>query len=313
MRSDRDGRVPEPRHGIAGAGSFASLGVVGALLLAACGDAQRSARERAPGPTVLVSVPPQAWFVERIAGDLVELHVMVPPGASPKTYEPTIAQMREVHQASLYVALGHPDFPFEQAWLPEIGAASRLRVVDTGAACGKADEDPHLWLAPECALRMADSIEAAMGRLLPDERDAISRGAERARERIRDVDRRARRILEPHRGRSFMVFHPAWGHFARAFELRQIAIEAGGRDPSPAQLQRLVRRAEDEGIRVVFVQPQFSREAAEAVAAEVGARVVGLDPLRRDWDEALLDAARRIASSFEADAAEETVSVTGKT
>jgi zinc transport system substrate-binding protein len=248
---------------------------------------------------VLVSVPPQAWLAERIAGDLVDLRVMVPPGASPQSYEPTMTQMREVHRAALYGALGHPAFPFERAWLPDIREAARsMEVVDTGAGCSAGGEDPHIWLDPECALRMTDSLEAALARLLPAEAQAISEGAASTRERIRQVEAEAREILAPHRGRSFMVFHPAWGHFARSFGLRQVAIEAEGKAPSPAELQRLVRRVSEESIGVVFVQPQFSREAAEIVAAESNARVIALDPLRRDWDAGILEAARELAASF---------------
>ncbi|MFW6010720.1 MAG: metal ABC transporter solute-binding protein, Zn/Mn family, partial [Gemmatimonadota bacterium] len=209
---------------------------------------------------------------------------------------------REVHRAALYGALGHPAFPFERAWLPDIREAARsIEVVDTGAGCGAGGEDSHIWLDPGCVLRMTDSLEAALARLLPAEEGAIAEGAATTRERVRQVETEAREILAPHRGRSFMVFHPAWGHFARAFGLQQVAIEAEGKSPSPAELQRLVRRAEEESIGVVFVQPQFSREAAEIVAAEANARVIALDPLRGDWDEGILEAARELADSFGAD------------
>lgn len=288
-----------PSGGLVSGGAAA---VAAAVLLAGCsGEGTRERPDVGKRPTVLVSVPPQAWLVDRIAGDLVDLEVMVPPGASPKTYEPTMSQMREVSAAELYLALGHPEFPFEQAWLPELrDAASGMEVVDTGAGCRREVGDPHIWVDPECALRMTDTTEAALARLVPADRSALARGAERTRELIEEVRAEVRRTLEPHRGRSFMVFHPAWGHLARAFGLRQLAIEAGGRDPSPAELRRLVRRAREEGIGVVFVQPQFSRGAAELVAAEIGARVAVLDPLGRDWDATLLDAARQLEASFRA-------------
>lgn len=287
---------------VAGAARVRSV-VAGALLLAACaGDGAPGGAEPDDRPTVLVSVPPQAWLAERVAGDLVDLRVMVPPGASPHSYEPTMSQMRQVHRAAVYGALGHPAFSFERAWLPDIREVARsMEVVDTGAGCNAGGEDPHIWLDPDCALRMTDSLEAALARLLPAEEQAISEGAASARERIRQVGTEARELLAPHRGRSFMVFHPAWGHFARSFGLRQVAIEAEGKAPSPAELQRLVRRVSEEGIGTVFVQPQFSREAAEIVAAEANARVILLDPLRRDWDEGILETARELAASFGAD------------
>ena len=102
--------------------------------------------------------------------------------------------------------------------------------------------------------------------------------------------------LAPAKGREFMVFHPAWGYFADAYGLIEVAIEHEGKEPGPAELQKLIDRARGKGIQAIFVQPQFSRRAAETIAREIGAQVVVADPLAADWAVNL----RQVAESFAA-------------
>ena len=97
------------------------------------------------------------------------------------------------------------------------------------------------------------------------------------------MDADLKKTLAGKKGLRFMVFHPAWGYFAQAYGLRQVPIEIEGKNPKPAQLQELIRRARESGIRVIFVQPQFSTKSAEIVAREIGGQVAFADPLAGDW------------------------------
>lgn len=96
-------------------------------------------------------------------------------------------------------------------------------------------------------------------------------------------------------GTPFMVFHPSWGYFAQAYGLKQVPIEVEGKDPKPAQLMELITYAKKHGIKVIFVQPQFSSRSAEMVAKEIGGRVISIDPLAFNWSKNL----REVASIFE--------------
>jgi zinc transport system substrate-binding protein len=98
------------------------------------------------------------------------------------------------------------------------------------------------------------------------------------------------------KGLQFMVFHPAWGYFAHAYGLKQVPIEIEGKDPKPAQLQKLIQHARENGIKVVFVQPQFSTESAELVAREIGGQVAFANPLAENWMANL----RQVADKFQA-------------
>ncbi len=104
----------------------------------------------------------------------------------------------------------------------------------------------------------------------------------------------------PYRGRSFLVFHPGFGYFADAYGLKEEAVEAGGRPPGPKQLRALVEKAKAEGIKTVFVQPEFDPHSAEAVAKEIGGKVVPMNGLAKDVLEDLEDIAGKVKTAFEA-------------
>ena len=246
-------------------------------------------------PLIVVSVPPQAYFVEQLAGDLVTVAVMIPPGASPALYEPTFDQMKALSHATLYIKVGHPNFAFERAWLDRIvGQNPRLKVVDASAHLVAREGDPHVWVSPQCVRCMATNIHESLAAILPDHHPALVARLRRFLADIDDLDADLHQILDARPGGKFLVFHPAWGHFARDYGLEQIAIEQGSKEPSPDQLAKLIDRARREDVGVVFVQPQFSRASAELVAAEMGGRVVAIDPLERQWPENL----RRVAHAF---------------
>lgn len=264
------------------------------LLILACGPADTGERR----PLVAVSVLPQKFFVDRIAGDRVDVAVMIPPGASPATHEPGLAELQALDRAILYVRVGHPRFPFEQAWLAPL-LAERRGLVVVGAADDLPPDvaDPHLWLDPARVRRQAAEIEAALARLLPEQAEAFAAGGRRFQAEIDALDAELRRLLEPLRGRRFWVFHPAWGHLARAYGLRQVAVEQDGKEPDPMRLAVLIADARSAGVRRILVQPQFSHEAAQVIAAEIGAELVTLDPLAYEWLGNLRRAGEQIAEA----------------
>ena len=94
--------------------------------------------------------------------------------------------------------------------------------------------------------------------------------------------------------RRFLVFHPSWGYFAQEYGLEQIPVEVGGQEPSAAELAKVIALAQEEGIRVVLAQPEFSTQAAETIAREIGGEVLLVSPLAPDW----LANMRRVAETF---------------
>jgi zinc transport system substrate-binding protein len=260
----------------------------------AAGVAACSEHESAdPRPVVVVSVLPQKFVVDRIAGDRVRVEVMIPPAANPSTHQPTLLELRALSEAAVYVKVGHPAFAFERAWLNALlEERPGLPIVDGSAGLDRAGDDPHVWVAPRQLERMAIDIEAALARLLPEVGPELDANLSAFRAEIDTLDAELRQTLSRRPSRVFFVFHPAWGHFARAYGLEQVAIEHGHKPPDARRIQQVVERARAENARVVFAQPQFDPAAARTVAHEIGARVVAVDPLAYDWATNLREFAR---------------------
>ena len=245
-------------------------------------------------PIVLVSVPPQAYFVERLAEDLVQVEIMVPPGANPATFEPGLKQMQAASRARVYVTVGHPNFPFEKTWLEKLVENNKeLTLVDCNPDNLKSD-DPHIWVSPDIAVGMTRKIHQALVELLPEHKERLDENRDAFLAEIAILDLELSRLLEARESRKFLVFHPAWGHFAAHYGLEQIPIEQGMKEPSSAALSQLIEQARRERIKLVFVQPQFSKKHARLVAREIGGKVVEADPLNRDWAETLRHMAQQL-------------------
>lgn len=254
---------------------------------------------------VFVTIPPLAGLVERVGGEHVTAHVLVPPGRSPHTFEPTPRQIVELGRARLYCTIG---LPLEERIRKKLEGAGRgLRVVDVstgikrrrmavhhdqehaegGAAREEAtgrDEgaDPHIWLSPTLIKILARNLAGALSDVDPARARDYEANLAAFLSEVDDVHARLSAALAPYRGRSFYVFHPAFGYFGDAYGLRQEPVEVEGKSPSARQITRLVSRARAEKVRIIFVQPQFDPRSARAVAASIGGAVVPLDPLARD-------------------------------
>jgi zinc transport system substrate-binding protein len=253
----------------------------------------RGGKETPIRPVVAVSVLPQSYFVEKIAGDRVMIAVMIPPGANPSTYEPGIDELTRLARAKLYVAVGHPHFAFEAVWVDRfLSEYPDLEVVH-GAATD--DYDPHIWLSPRLVRSGAENIAIALGEVLPDARETMDENLVDFLTEIDELDSEIRTRLEPYSGRKVFVFHAAWGNFTREYGLQQVSLEEGGKKPGAGSLAAFIEEAKRDKASTIFVQPQFSKESARVVAEEVGARVETLDPLARDW----LDNMRRVSMAFE--------------
>lgn len=263
----------------------------------------------------IVSILPQAYFVERVGGDRMSVQVLVGPGQSPATYEPTPRQMAAFGEADVYFRIG---VPFENALAEKVAASvPDLSVVDTrqgitlrpmehhrhgvrGSGGAEGALDPHVWLDPQLAKVQARTIRHELVRLDPQNRPAYDANLDAFEADLDRVDSEIRSVLGPLNGREILVFHPAFGYFADAYGLKQVAIEAEGKEPGPRELADIIRRAKSQRVKVIFVQQQFSNAQARAIAEEVGATVIPLDPLAEDYLGNLEDMAAKIAEGLRA-------------
>jgi zinc transport system substrate-binding protein len=256
---------------------------------------------------VFTSVVPLKTFVERVGGGRVEVQAMVQPGQSPATYDPTPRQVAALARADLYVRVG---VPFETAWMKRIlSANSGMPVLDARDGIdlrrhdGGDDDhghealDPHVWTSPPLVKVMAANIRDALIRLDPVHRADYETGYRTFAAELDALDGEIRGLLADVSRRRFLVYHPAWGYFADTYGLTQVAIEREGKEPGARALAALIDQARREGVRVIFVQPQFNRRSAEQVARAIGGRVEAIDPLAADYEDNLRRVAQAIAEA----------------
>lgn len=262
-----------------------------------------------PPIKVFVSVLPLEYLVEKVGGEHVRVSVMIPPGQSPATFEPTPRKMAELQGARLFFRVG---VPAENGWMPRVISNNpQLEVIDVregikprklAAHSHEHDDtaahpglDPHVWNSPDTSLRIAATMRDALIRIDPTHQQDYNRNYRHLADMLEQVDATIKSKLENLQQRKFMVFHPSWGYFARHYDLEQIAIEQAGKAPGIRGLAQLMDQAKKLQIRSIIVQPQFSRRDAEAIAQETGAKVVAVDPLAHDIPATLLKMAEIIA------------------
>lgn len=250
------------------------------------------------GISVFVSIPPQQWLVRQIAGELVDIHLLVPEGRNPHTFEPTPKEVASLSRGKVWFVLG---MEFEQQLLAKVrGVAPQLGIVDIAAKVPKLaltdDEhehhhgeqpgdaphgpvDPHVWLSPLNLQTMAVEVGGVLAKVDPVNASIYRENLDRLQSQLGELHAEISTMLAPLKGSTFYVYHPSFGYFAAAYGLHQEPVELGSKSPSPRQLARLIARAKEEQVRVIFVQPQFDSKSGEAIAAAVNGRVVPLNAL----------------------------------
>ncbi|HHD79555.1 MAG TPA: zinc ABC transporter substrate-binding protein [Epsilonproteobacteria bacterium] len=267
---------------------------------------------------ITVSILPEQTFVKAIAGDKANISVMVKPGNSPHTYEPKPSQMSNIAKTDIYFAIG---VEFEEVWLHKFANLNRdMTIVDLSKKITKIpmlehhhhDEegaqehheehehnalDPHIWISPANVKIMAKDIYENLVKIDSKNQAYYKNNYFAFIEYINQTDTKIREILaDTKSGTKFMVFHPAWGYFARDYGLTQMAIESGGKNPKPKQVMVLIREAKEEKVKAIFAEPEFSTKIANIIAKEVGVPVLKISPLNPKWSQNLINLAKSISN-----------------
>ncbi|MCK5339936.1 MAG: zinc ABC transporter substrate-binding protein, partial [Desulfobulbaceae bacterium] len=260
-----------------------------------------------------VSVLPQVYFVERVGGSRVVVDTLVQPGQDPHTYTPTPRQVAALAEAQLFFRVG---MPFEENLMPKLaGIMERIHVVDLRQGIlvqdsighdhhaheeghHEGEPDPHIWMNPMHVKHMAALIRDSLILLDPSGTDLYEKNFRAFADDLDGLHGRISKVLAPLAKRTIFVFHPAYGYFADAYGLVQKAVEAGGKEPLPRHLYGLIRKAKKDGVRVVFVQPQFSRKSAATIAKAINGVVLPLDPLAKDYMKNMEEMAEKVEEAL---------------
>ncbi len=274
-----------------------------------CGNKSDNPSPESNRLNIIVSILPQKYFVERIGGERVNVHVIVLPGQSPATYEVTPQQMVRISRASLYFRIG---VPFENIWIRKIADSGKnLKIVDTrkgiklreiesfrhveSVIMGKkhheeekhshTGKDPHIWLDPLLVIKQAGTIARELIKADPGGKEVYMKNLREFISDLRGLDDYLKRLLGKRKSKNIVVFHPSWGYFTDRYGMNQIPVEIQGREPGQKELSLIIDFMKREKSRTIFVQKQFSTKSAETIAAAVEGNVVKIDPLAENYLE----------------------------
>lgn len=261
------------------------------FILSACGNTTQKSEK----PILTVTLEPLRYFTEAIAGDNYEVVSMVPKGSSPESYDPTPQQLVNLSKSQAYFRIGY--IGFEQAWMKKLEAnCPDMKVYDTskgidlirdkghwhGDHFHEGGVEPHVWNSTQNALIIADNIYQALCELDSTHQEDYQKRLDVLKQTIRKTDANVRTLVE-NADSTFLIYHPALSYFARDYGLKQVSIEEGGKEPSPAQLKALIETCRNENVHTIFVQQEFDQRNAQLIANELGVNIVSINPLSYDW------------------------------
>lgn len=257
-----------------------------------------------------VSIPPQKYFIEQIAGEKFKINVMIPPGANPVTYDPSPGKMKEVANSVAYIKIGH--LAFEKIWMDKFTSVNPdMKIIDQSKYTEliQADKeaihhnhnhssgvDPHIWTSPKAVKKQVKAIKEGLTEIDPEHESFYNENYRNFLNNIDTLDSFIKRKLKDVKEESFMIFHPALSYYARDYGLNQISIEFEGKEPTPSKLKEIVDLARKEQIRTVFIQKQFNTDNAKTVAEEIGGRLEVINPLDSNWVRTIKDITEKIAA-----------------
>lgn len=284
------------------------------LVLVACGGGRQT-----EGKVVSVTIEPQRYFAEKIAGERFKINCIVPAGQSPETYDPTPGQMIQVGRSEAYLRIGY--IGFEQAWMkniqdnnPELkifDLSEGIRLLtneekeDDHAHEHKGEEgdhhhhggvDPHIWSSINGAKVIAKNTLNAFVTLDPEHKAYYEANYNALITEIETTEQTIQTLLAPIKNRVFIIYHPALTYFADEFGWKQLCIEMDGKEPSPAQLKELVETAKAQKSKVVFIQQEFDQKNAQLIANETGCLLEPINPLDYDWSKEMIHIAKTLAN-----------------
>ncbi|MBO5251080.1 MAG: zinc ABC transporter substrate-binding protein [Bacteroidaceae bacterium] len=272
------------------------------FVLGACGNPSQPNSK----PILTVTLEPLRYFTEVIAGDNYEVVSMVPKGSSPESYDPTPQQLVNLSQSQAYLRIGY--IGFEQTWMKKLEAnCPNMKVFDTSKGVDlirsgghwhndhfhEGGVEPHIWTSTNNAIVIADNICAALCELDSIHQDGYKHRTDSLKEVIAQTESHIRQHLQ-NADSTFLIYHPALSYFARDYGLKQISIEEGGKEPSPAQLKALIETCRKEKARTIFVQQEFDQRNAQLIADELGVTIVSINPLSYDWSKEMIRVAEAL-------------------
>ncbi len=272
-----------------------------------------SCKPTTPSDTIVVSIEPLRYFVERITDHQYPVTVLVPPGASPETFEPSAHNIKQANNSKLFIVTGV--LGAETNLLQGISTDNRLVLIDsitpltddhshhvhinTKSSVHIGNIDPHIWLSPAEARIITQSITQRLCALFPDSCSFFRQNCTKLCQEIDSLDQYMLQHFSSLPSRYFIIYHPALGYLARQYGLQQIAIEKDGKEPTGSSLKALIDTARIHHIQTLFCQAELNNQAVRTIAKEINGKVETIDPLAYDWLKNMYAISQAIINSYQ--------------
>ncbi len=267
-------------------------------MVSGCSDRSNSSSAReAPGPVFVATIKPVALILKELCGDTAEVRTLLPPAASPHTFEPSPSDLRMINGATLFISVA----PNLDGWAAGLGEADAVEMItfvprdkllftdhhhhhDHGDHHDHSRADPanpHFWLDPVLVDDLLPGLKAALCEAAPEDCETFTKNAEAFSKRLRDLDEKTRLALAPVADSKVITFHPSFDYLFASYGIEVAAVleATPGSEPSPKYLHEIVKLVESAGVRGIFSEPQLPARSAEAVAEAAGAQLYMIDPL----------------------------------
>jgi ABC-type lipoprotein release transport system permease subunit/ABC-type Zn uptake system ZnuABC Zn-binding protein ZnuA len=258
---------------------------------------------------IAVTIEPERYFAEKITGNSIKFFSVVPVGQGSETYDPTPQEMVRVGKSKAFFKIGQlavEDILVKslQRNNPEIQIFDMSEgMVRTQDSCcklhGHIGFDPHIWTSIQGAKIISRNIYNAVILLNKENKSAFESNYNKLSEEIDVLEKYLHEQLDTVKYRCFVIYHPALSYFAEEFNFKQLSIEEGGKEPSPATLIRVIEEAKAANAKVVFVQKEFNTKYAEQIASEIDAKIIEIDLLDYQWEKQMKKISKTLATNGE--------------
>lgn len=230
-----------------------------------------------------VTTNPYSDLVKKVGGEKISVLTLIPPGTDPHDFEPSFNQVKEIAGVDIYFRVGEI-FTIENNWMGNIRSNNKnIKVVDCSAGINIIDGNPHMWLGLEEVKSIIRNISDALSEISPADKEYFKENAAAFISKVDSMDRKIGSVLSEVSNKKMLVYHPAWKYFLSRYNVEEISIEREGKEPKAGDLREVIDYAKANNIKAIFVEPQFDMTSASAVADEIGAEMVKINPLPEDY------------------------------
>ncbi len=255
---------------------------------------------------VAVSIGPEVQWVNAVGGDKVNVTLMVPPSADPHTYEPLPGQLKQISNAKMYAEIGSP-LEFETNYMNKIEAANpHMLIVNCSegvtlipnTAENESDTmDPHDWNDPKNAEIMVNNIYLGLVKVDPSDQAYFEKNRDNYEAQLEALDNYTTQTLKDKNGTNILIFHPAFGYYAKDYNLTQIAVMINDEEPSPQRIALLLNTAKADNIKVMYNEPQYDPSYMQSIASQVNGTVITVNDLDPNYIQNMKNTADAFAQA----------------